>query len=345
MFVFKISGFGKFYELILIFFLILYCITSDMKDIYKILSEIGYRDIPDISGISENMENDFSVWFKNINFEEAIDFYGLSVHSKFRALFLPYLDFYYKNSDLQRSAFVVSNYLFDSNKYNWNRNFNRNIEDMFAAVVLLSGYKRHIVNMKKLNFDDEQIEKHKQRIYECCTIGLDTYGLSYMQDSQLKWGNIFVNTHIYEIGRLQFEVNRYEYKIEDFDMKDEFCVDVHIPRGGKLDNYLVKESLNTAQTILPQMYKELPQNPKFFLFSWVLSKEVNDLLPEDSNIKMFSKRFKIIKNCISSSLNHFLFDKYDWDIKNFPENTSLQKIVKQKLLEGEKFYDAIGMLI
>lgn len=61
--------------------------------------------------------------------------------------------------------------------------------------------------------------------------------------------------------------SKYEYNIEDFDMKDEFCVDVHIPRGGKLDNYLVKESLNTAQTILPQMYKELPQNINlFFVF-------------------------------------------------------------------------------
>ena len=316
-----------------------------MKNIYNVLSEIGYHDIPDISGIKKNMENDFSDWLQYINFEEAINFYGLSSHKKFMELFVPYLELYYKNVDLQRSAFVVSNYLFDSNKYNWNRNFNRNVEDMFAAVVLLSGYKQHIANMQRLNFDNVQIEKHKHRIYECCTIGLDTYGLSYMQDSQLKWGNIFVNAHIYEIGRLQFEVNKYEYNIEDFDMKDEFCVDVHIPRGGKLDNSLVEESLIAAQNILPKIYKELQQKPKFFLFSWLLSKEVNDLLPEDSNIKMFSKRFKIIKNCISSSLNHFLFDKYDWDIKNFPENTSLQKIVKQKLLEGEKFYDAIGMLI
>ncbi|MBR2136411.1 MAG: hypothetical protein IJ852_00420 [Alphaproteobacteria bacterium] len=316
-----------------------------MKNIYNVLSEIGYHDIPDISGIKKNMENDFSDWLQYINFEEAINFYGLSSHKKFMELFVPYLELYYKNVDLQRSAFVVSNYLFDSNKYNWNRNFNRNVEDMFAAVVLLSGYKQHITNMQRLNFDNVQIEKHKHRIYECCTIGLDTYGLSYMQDSQLKWGNIFVNAHIYEIGRLQFEVNRYEYNIEDFDMKDEFCVDVHIPRGGKLDNYLVKESLNTAQTILSQMYKELPQNPKFFLFSWALSKEVNDLLPADSNIKKFSARFNIIKNCTSSSLNHFLFNKYDWNIKNFPEYTSLQKIIKQKLLEGESFYDAIGVLI
>ena len=182
-------------------------------------------------------------------------------------LFLPYLDFYYKNADFQHSAYLVNKYLFDSNKYNWNRNFNRNVEDMFAAVVLLSGYIEHLINLQKLNFHDEQIEKHKHRIYECCTIGLDTYGLSYMQDSQLKWGNLFINAHIYEIGRLQFEVNRYEYKIENFDMKDEFCVDVHVPRGGKLDKYSVEESLKTARTILPKMYNELPQNPKFFLFS------------------------------------------------------------------------------
>lgn len=109
-----------------------------MRDIVGVLSEIGYYDIPDISGIKKNMENEFSDWLKSINFDEAIDFYGLSSHSKFMELFVPYLNLYYKNSDLQHAAFVVSKYLFDSNKYNWNRNFNRNVEDMFAAVVLLS---------------------------------------------------------------------------------------------------------------------------------------------------------------------------------------------------------------
>ena len=315
-----------------------------MEDIDDILLKIGYTDIPDISGIKIAMAKDFSSWFKGVNFEEALDFYGLISHSKFMKLFLPYLDFYNKSPDLQRAAFVLHHYLFDTQKYNWERKFNRSVEDMFAAVVLLSGYKKHIANMKRLNFDDAQIEKHKYRIYECCTIGFDTYKLSYMQDSQLKWGTLFINTHIYEIGRLQFEVNRYEYKIENFDMKDEFCVDVHIPRGGKLDNSLAEESLLSAQKTLPQIYKELPAKPKIFLFSWLLSKEVNDLLPEDSNIKLFSKRFKIIKTWSGCSLNHFLFNKYDWDIKNFPENTSLQRLIKQKLLFGEKFYDAIGIL-
>ena len=128
-----------------------------MKNIYNVLSEIGYHDIPDISGIKKNMENDFSDWLQYINFEESINFYGLSSHKKFMELFVPYLELYYKNVDLQRSAFVVSNYLFDSNKYNWNLNFNRNVEDMFAAVVLLSGYKQHIANMQRLNFDNVQI--------------------------------------------------------------------------------------------------------------------------------------------------------------------------------------------
>ena len=99
----------------------------NVKDIYKILSDIGYTNIPDISGILSDMENDFPLWVKSIDFDEAIKFYGLSSHKKFMELFLPYLDFYYKNADLQHSAYLVNKYLFDSNKYNWNRNFNRNV--------------------------------------------------------------------------------------------------------------------------------------------------------------------------------------------------------------------------
>lgn len=315
-----------------------------MKSIEDILVDVGYSDIPDISAIKATMVHDFPSWIDDINFKEALDFYGLTSHGKFMSLFLPYLDLYYQNPDLQYAAYVLNQYLFDAGKYNWERKFDRNVEDMFAAVVLLSGYKKHIANMQRLNFDALQIEKHKHRIYECCTIGLDTYKLSYMQDSQLKWGTLFINAHIYEIGRLQFEINRYEYKIENFDMRDEFCVDVHIPRGGKLDNSLVEESLLSAQKTLPRIYGELTEKPKFFLFSWLLSKEVNELLPENSNIKLFFRRFNIIKNCTSSSLNHFLFNQYNWDIKSFPEETSLQKLIKQKLLLGEKFYDAIGVL-
>ena len=315
-----------------------------MENIDDILIKMGYVDIPDISGIKSAMEKDFSSWIKDIDFRESLDFYGLNAHPKFMNLFLPYLDLYYNNIDLQRAAFILNQYLFDADKYNWERKFDRNIEDMFAAVVLLSGYKKHIANMKRLNFDVVQIAKHKHRIYECCIIGLDTYGLSYMQDSQLKWGTLFINAHIYEIDCLQFEVNRYDYPIEDYDMRDEFCVNVHIPRGQRLDSSSVEESLKTAQRVLPQIYKEFNAKPKFFLFSWLLSKEVNELLPESSNIKLFSKRFNITKIWPGSSLNHFLFNKYDWDVKNFPENTSLQKLIKQKLLLGEKFHDAIGVL-
>ena len=131
-----------------------------MKNIDDILSEMGYSDIPDISEIKSFMTKELSSWVESINFKEALNFYGLTSHAEFMKLFQPYLDLYYKNSDLQCAAFVLNQYLFDNKKYNWERKFDRNVEDMFAAVVLLSGYKKHIENMKRLNFDTDQIEKH-----------------------------------------------------------------------------------------------------------------------------------------------------------------------------------------
>lgn len=313
-----------------------------MRKIKEILSDLGFYDIPD--SVKEPLTESFDLWKGLINFDEALNFYGLWDNSYFMELFKPALNLFYKNPEMQYAVYFLNEYLFDTKKYNWERNFNRDEQDMFAAIVLLSGYKKHIVNMQQKKFDKTQIALHKHRIYECCTIGFDTYGLSYMQTSQLKWGTIFINAHIYEIGRLQFEIGKYEYKIENFSLKDKFCVEIHIPRGGRLDICKVDEAISNARKVLPKMYKELPSKPKFFLFSWLLSKEVEKLLPSNSNIKSFYQRFKIIEDCHSCSLNHFLFDKYDWDIENFPENTSLRSIVKRKLLDGEQFHDGIGIL-
>ena len=315
-----------------------------MKKIKDILLNLGFYDIPNEFGKKLVSEDDFRFWNENIDFDEAVKFYGLCRHSRFMELFQAYLDLYNKSPEMQYAVCVLNKYLFDADKYNWERYFNRDVPDMLAAVILLSGYKKHLANMRMKKFDSAQIEAHKHRISECCTIGFDVYGLSYMQTSQLKWGTLFINAHIFEIGRLQFEVEKYEYQLENFEMKDRFCVEIHIPRGGKLDSAAVDVAIKNAKMTLPEVYKELPQNPKFFLFSWLLSKEVEELLPPESNIKSFYRRFDIVKSYNSCSLNHFLFDKYDWDINKFPEDTSLRRIIKQELLSGKQFHDAVGIL-
>lgn len=85
--------------------------------------------------------------------------------------------------------------------------------------------------MKKHDFDSNQEEKHKKRIFECCTIGLDTYHINGVELSQLIWGSIFINAHIIELGRLQFEIKNINMIFKIFILGINFALVYISPEG------------------------------------------------------------------------------------------------------------------
>jgi len=80
--------------------------------------------------------------------------------------------------------------------------------------------------------------------------------------------------------------------------------------------------------------------------SWLLSPQLPSLLRESSNIIRFQNRFRITPESAQTS------DFLEWIYKNktipyadLPENTSLQKLLKQHLLQGGTFVEGRGILI
>ena len=70
------------------------------------------------------------------------------------------------------------------------------------------------------------------------------------------------------------------------------------------------------------------------------------MLKNDSNIVKFSKHFVITEGeeCTKDILN-FIFELTECkDYKKLPENTSLERNVKEHLLKGETFHLGIGLL-
>lgn len=315
-----------------------------MLESNEILKVVGFSEIPEkIKDLSED-NDEVSAWLRTIDFDQAIRYYGLDIHKKFMFLFKQYKLFFDNNNNFQKAAFILNNYLFSSDLYNWEHSLKRDTIDMFPAFILLSGYTKHINNMKKRGFDKPQIEKHKQRIYECCTIGIDTYKIDGMETSQLIWGSIFINTHIIELGRLQYEIKLYDYDLPNIKLNNEFCIGIHIPRGKRLDNVLVENSLMEAKKIIPHYFSELSVLPAFFINSWLLSCNLDDFLSPNSNIKLFRNRFDILQYGSHSSIHKFLFNSVSDITSEYPENTTLRFNIKQALLSGKKFYDGIGIL-
>lgn len=315
-----------------------------MENLEKIFKQFGFSALPETLRQKEINSKEAIKWFDELDFNKALDFYGLRKHSEFIKLFEASLQKFHLNNNFKIIVYALHTFLFADDKYGWESNLRREIVDMLPAVVLLSALKKHITNMKKRNFDNVQIEKHKYRVFECCTISLDTYGLHGVEISQLLWGSFFINANIIELGRLQYELKKYEYQIPNFEMKQKFCLGIHIFRDEKLDRNDVINSLSMAEDKVLSYFRELDEHPKFFIHSWLLAKNLDKYLDEGSNIKYFRELFDIVKYTEEVSITKFLFNTTSANVAQFPEDTSLRRKIKHALLQGEKFYDGIGVL-
>ncbi len=312
--------------------------------VYKILNKFGFNIVPAELKSLYIDEETVCDWFSHINFDDALSFYRLNVHKKFMSLFSCFENSVKYSIEIKTIIWALNNYLFSSNHYGWEHSLKRTDLDILPAFILLSGYKKHQINIKKSNFDTNQIEIHKKRIFECCTIGLDTYHIYGVELSQLIWGSIFINTHIIEQGCLQFEIKKYEYNFQNILLKDKFCIGIHIPRGQRLQNNKLEETFQQIQKDILSYFRELESYPIYILDSWLLSNDLDKFLPDNSNISLFRKRFNILGYKSHSSIPKFLFNSVSLEYQNYPENTSLQYLIKKALLNGHQFYDGIGIL-
>ncbi len=206
-------------------------------------------------------------------------------------------------------------------------------KDMWVTnLILLMGYKLHSKNMQDYQLDDEQRNIHKKRVKECLTN--DIYGrkLEGIRFSQLLWGAYFVRIKIIEVGRLQYGLSN----------KD---IHLHVFSGCKLTYEDVLESLKQSKKYIYKYFGLT--NYKCTGTSWLLSRQIRDLLDDNSNISKFQSLFDITEQdeeCTKDILN-FVFNISECDDYNkLPENTSLQRKIKEKLLKGEKFYSGFGIL-
>ena len=210
--------------------------------------------------------------------------------------------------------------------------FGEKVNPFITNVLLLLGYEYHKENIKKYKFDDEQIQIQKQRVRECLLNDIVNKHYDGIRISQMLWGTYFINGLLLENGRLQFEpTNNSKIKI-------------HIPEGKKLIIDDVKESLKNSKILLKKYYNI--ENPQYVCESWLLSKEIADMLDEKSNIIKFQNLFDIkpSKNGIDDILNFVFKLKKCENYDELSENTSLQKCIKEFLKNGGIIYEGYGKL-
>lgn len=215
---------------------------------------------------------------------------------------------------------------------NVNELFGQDYPVFITNILLLLGYKCYMKNIKKLTFDNEQINIQKRRVKECLKNDIIYKKYDEIRISQMLWGTYFINNRLIEVGRLQFE------PINDNQVK------IHIPAGEKLDIEKVTKSIKDSKLLLKKYHNI--ENPKYICESWLLSQEIAQMLDKNSNIVKFQELFGIKqdKNGIDDILN-FVFNLRECDdYNNLSEETSLQRKIKAFLINGGTIYDGYGEL-
>jgi len=140
---------------------------------------------------------------------------------------------------------------------------------------------------------------------------------------------------IFRIGALEYEL-----------LSEPGVISIHIPSNARIEPALVEESLVQARTFFKKYYPDFARRP-MICHSWLLSPELGAVLGDGSRILAFQKRFAVLKSEPEA------MDCLEWlfaapegtPLTDLREDTSLQRSVKKKLLEGGHIGCSLGVLL
>lgn len=162
----------------------------------------------------------------------------------------------------------------------------------------------------------------------------------------LDWYPGFYRLERFALGRLQFEHTEFPLENAPELEKGQIVYNCHIPSSGPLTPKLVDDSLRRAKAF----YEKELQGEKMpvYCHSWLLYPPHVALFPENSNLRRFAERFKVLKSIPDSSNQSFwrIFDQ-EWNpaiVTELPEDTALRRAFKAFLQSGNTMGFGEGIL-
>lgn len=167
------------------------------------------------------------------------------------------------------------------------------------------------------------------------------------------------NTGFYALTR--FCLGRFQYDMSTFSAKDEYITSAgvkikkgdktlgfHIPSSGvPLTDEVRLDSYKKAY----EFFKDYRREDGLMIFecgSWLLYEGHKEFLPEKSNILKFMSDFEIIESEEKDKFDDAwrVFGKYGYKSpKNWPEDTSMRRAFKQRVLSGGKTGHGHGIIV
>ena len=174
-------------------------------------------------------------------------------------------------------------------------------------------------------------------LFQCGTyrfLGETLVSAGKLQYDRWWWTVRQAGFQLFRVGELEYEIVREE---------DETYIDMHIPSDADFSPARVDESLALAAAFLRAHFPDVAAC-QLYCHSWLLARELRDMLPESSNILSFQRRFEILSEDEGERSCHWVFQTKNEDIPSLPENTSLQRKMKAHFLAGGLIHGARGRL-
>lgn len=142
-----------------------------------------------------------------------------------------------------------------------------------------------------------------------------------------------------QIGLKLFRIGELEYEL-----LEDGKISVHIPSDAKLTEENCRKSYREAEVFLKKYFPKY-EGKDFVCESWLLSPALREILPEKSNIVRFQSAYTIVHvSPEDEGFMRWVFRTDQKELSKLPQDTSLQRNVKQRLEQGGTIGSAYGIL-
>lgn len=172
-----------------------------------------------------------------------------------------------------------------------------------------------------------------------CSNCYDRYGEYGI--NEYEWISKLIDHKVIRLGRLEYEPVIMEKDIlvpELILSKGEKVIFVHIPQGSRLNSDECDNSLGEA-------YKLLGKKHKYACYSWLLEPKLLEIIPAESNIALFQKRFDI-KGLGEDDrqAEERVFGRILDTASEYPDKTMLQRKIREYLIKGGSLGCGFGIM-
>ena len=119
---------------------------------------------------------------------------------------------------------------------------------------------------------------------------------------------------------------------------------LHIPPVGKMTPEMIDKTLEETKKFAKEHYPDFHYKA-FACHSWLVDPQLDEILNKESNIVKFRQHFhSLTRKSGGTDVFNFIFNKpnMNFDIRDLPEDSSLQRALKQHYLSGKAIYELEG---